>query len=52
MVTSSSLELSKSSHLLKTDIFEDDKLRIVAFLVAILERICLTPPKYSIRQKS
>ena len=31
MVTSSSLELSKSSHLLKTDIFEDffnnDKLR-------------------------
>ena len=46
------IELSKSSHLLKTAIFEDDKLRIVDFLVAILERICMTPPKYSIRQKS
>ena len=39
MVNFSSLELSKSSHLLKTDIFEDffnnDKLRKVNFLVAL-----------------
>ncbi len=49
-------QLSKSSHLLKTDIFEDffknDKLRKVDFLVAILDRICLTPPKYSLCQKA
>ena len=56
MVTSSSLELSKSSQLLKTDIFigffNNDKLRKVDFLVAILDRISLTPQKYSLRQKS
>ena len=55
MVISSSLELSKSTHLLKTDIFEDffsyDKLRKVAFLVAILNRIFLSPPKNLLCQK-
>ena len=55
MVISSSLELSKSTHLLKTDIFEDffsyDKLRKVAFPVAILNRIFLSPPKNLLCQK-